>query len=40
VFDETYQRVMVFGSPTEGAGAPNEAQLRFFQSYFDKLTAR
>ncbi|MGD0132806.1 MAG: carboxylesterase family protein, partial [Bryobacteraceae bacterium] len=40
VFDETYQRVMVLGNPTEGVGSPNEAQLRFFQSYFDKLTAR
>ncbi len=40
VFDDKYQRVMVFGNPTEGAGAPSEAQLAFFQSYFDKLTAR
>jgi beta-glucosidase/6-phospho-beta-glucosidase/beta-galactosidase len=31
---------MVFGNPPEGAQAPNEAGLAFFQSYFDKLTAR
>src|ERR1700733_1548511 len=40
VYDGTNQSVMVFGNPPEGAESPGEAQLAFFQSYFDKLTAR
>ena len=40
VYDGKNQSVMVFGNPPEGAQAPSEAQLAFFQSYFDKLTAR
>jgi para-nitrobenzyl esterase len=40
VYDGTSQSVMVFGNPPEGAQSPSEAQLAFFQSYFDKLTAR
>jgi para-nitrobenzyl esterase len=39
-YDGKPQSVMVFGNPPEGAQAPNEAGLAFFQSYFDKLTAR
>jgi para-nitrobenzyl esterase len=40
VFDGKSQSVMVFGNPPEGAQSPGEAQLAFFRSYFDKLTAR
>jgi para-nitrobenzyl esterase len=40
VYDGTSQSVMVFGNPPEGGQSPSEAQLAFFQSYFDKLTAR
>jgi len=31
---------MAFGNPPEGAESPSEARLAFFQSYFEKLTAR
>jgi para-nitrobenzyl esterase len=40
VYDGKNQSVMVFGNPPEGAQSPGEAQLAFFQSYFDTLTAR
>ncbi len=40
IYDGTSQTVRVFGDPPEGAQSPGEAQLAFFQSYFDKLTAR
>jgi para-nitrobenzyl esterase len=40
VYDGKSQSVMVFGNPPQGAESPTEAQLAFFQSYFDKLTAR
>jgi hypothetical protein len=40
VYDGKNQSVMVFGDPAQGAQTPSEAQLAFFQSYFDKLTAR
>jgi len=40
VYDGKNQSVMVFGNPPEGAQSPGEAQLAFFQSYFDKLTAQ
>jgi len=40
VYDGKNQSVMVFGNPPAGAESPNEAQLRFYQSYFDKLAAR
>ena len=40
VYDGKSPSVMVFGNAPEGAQAPSEAQLAFFQSYFDKLTAR
>jgi para-nitrobenzyl esterase len=40
VYNGKNQSVMVFGNPPEGAESPSEAQLAFFQSYFDKLTAR
>jgi para-nitrobenzyl esterase len=40
VYDGKNQRVMVLGNPPEGAESPSEAQLAFFRSYFDKLTAR
>jgi len=39
VYDCTNQSVMVFGNAPEGAQSPSEAQLAFFRSYFDKLTA-
>jgi len=39
-YDGKNQSVMVFGNPPEGAESPSEAQLAFFRSYFDKLTAR
>ncbi len=31
---------MVFGNPPEGAQAPREDRLAFFQSYFDKIAAK
>lgn len=40
VFVGKNQSVKVFGNPPEGVESPSEAQLAFFQSYFDKLTAR
>jgi para-nitrobenzyl esterase len=40
VYDGKSQSVKVFGNPPEGAQIPSDAQLAFFQSYFDKLTAR
>ena len=40
VYDGKPPSVRVFGNPPEGAQAPSEAGLAFFQSYFDKLTAR
>jgi para-nitrobenzyl esterase len=40
VYDGKDQSVMVLGNPPEGAESPSEAQLAFFRSYFDKLTAR
>jgi len=39
VYDGNSPSVRVFGNPPEGAQAPGEARLAFFQSYFDKLTA-
>src|SRR5580658_5107526 len=40
VYDGKNQSVMVFGNPPEGVQSPSEAQLAFFRSYFDKLTAQ
>jgi para-nitrobenzyl esterase len=40
MYDGKSQSVKVFGNPPEGTQAPGDAQLAFFQSYFDKLTAR
>jgi carboxylesterase type B len=40
VYDGKSPSVMVFGNAPEGAQAPSETGLAFFQSYFDKLTAR
>lgn len=40
VYDGKLSSVMVLGNPPEGAQTPTEAQLAFFQSYFDKLAAR
>lgn len=40
VFDGNAHSVMVLGNPPQGAQAPGDAQLAFFQSYFDKLVAR
>ncbi len=40
VYDGKNQSVMVLGNPTEGTQSPTEAQLAFFRSYFDKLTAQ
>jgi len=39
-YDGKNQSVMAFGNPPEGAESPSEARLAFFQSYFEKLTAR
>jgi para-nitrobenzyl esterase len=40
VYDGKTPSVKVFGNPPEGTQGPGDAQLAFFQSYFDKLTAR
>jgi len=40
MYDGKNQSVKVLGNPPEGAQSPGDAQLAFFQSYFDKLTAR
>jgi len=40
VYDGKSESVMVFGNSPEGAQSPSEAQLAFFRSYFDELTAR
>lgn len=40
VYDGKIPSVMVFGNPPEGQQTPAEAQLAFFRSYFEKLTAR
>jgi para-nitrobenzyl esterase len=40
VYDEKTKMPMVFGNKPEGAQAPTEAQLAFFQSYFDKLAGK
>src|SRR5580658_8794786 len=40
VYDGKNPSVMVLGDPPEGAQSPTDAQLAFFRSYFDKLTAR
>ncbi|HEX5229065.1 MAG TPA: carboxylesterase family protein, partial [Bryobacteraceae bacterium] len=40
VYDGHEQNVMIFGNVPEGKQAPSEAGLAFFQSYFDKVSAR
>ncbi len=40
VYNGKLESVMVFGNPPQGKETPTEAQLAFFQSYFDKLVAR
>ena len=40
VYDEKTKTPMVFGKQPEGAQAPTDAQLAFFQSYFDKLNSK
>ncbi len=40
VYDGKIKSVMVFGNPPEGLQSPSEAQLAFFQSYFEKVAAR
>jgi para-nitrobenzyl esterase len=40
VYTDKTKGVMIFGNKPEGAQAPTDAQLAFFQSYFDKLTAK
>ena len=40
VYDGKIKSVMVFGNPPEGQQSPTEAQLAFFQSYFEKVAAR
>jgi carboxylesterase type B len=40
VYDNTAKTVMIFGEKPEGAQAPTEAQLAFFQSYFEKLITK
>lgn len=39
-YDDKSKTPMIFGNPPEGAQAPREDRLAFFQSYFDKLTAK
>ena len=39
-WDEKTKTPMVFGNKPEGAQAPNDAQMAFFKSYFDKLVAK
>jgi para-nitrobenzyl esterase len=39
-YDDKNRTPMVFGNPPEGTQAPGDAQLAFFQSYFDKLYAK
>src|ERR1022692_843760 len=40
VYDEKTRTPMVFGNKPEGAQAPSEDRLAFFQSYFEKLTGK
>lgn len=40
VFDGKSKTAMVFGNPPEGLQAPGDAQIAFFQAYFDKLNAK
>jgi para-nitrobenzyl esterase len=40
VYSDKTKAVMVFGDKPEGAQAPTDAQLAFFQSYFEKLIAK
>jgi para-nitrobenzyl esterase len=40
VFDEKTKTPMVFGNKPEGAQVPSDERLAFFQSWFDKLTAK
>jgi para-nitrobenzyl esterase len=40
VYDGKTKTAMVFGNPPEGAQAPSEDKLAFFQSYFDKLAGK
>jgi para-nitrobenzyl esterase len=39
-YDDKTKTPMIFGNPPEGAQAPREDRLAFFQSYFDKLAAK
>ena len=39
-YDDKSKTPMIFGNPPEGAQAPREDRLAFYQSYFDKLTAK
>ena len=39
-YDGKIAAVKVFGNPPEGVQTPTEAQLAFFQSYFEKLYAK
>jgi para-nitrobenzyl esterase len=39
-YDDKSKTPMVFGNAPEGAQAPREDRLAFYQSYFDKLTAK
>jgi para-nitrobenzyl esterase len=40
VYDSKLSSVMVFGNPPQGKETPTDAQLAFFQSYFEKLLTR
>jgi len=40
VYDGKLPSVMVLGNPPEGPQTPSEAQLAFFQTYFDKLVTK
>jgi para-nitrobenzyl esterase len=39
-YDDKSKTPMIFGNPPEGPQAPREDRLAFYQSYFDKLTAK
>jgi para-nitrobenzyl esterase len=39
-YDDKNKVPMIFGNPPEGVQAPSAERLAFFQSYFDKLTAK
>jgi carboxylesterase type B len=39
-YDEKSKAPMIFGNPPQGAEAPREDRLAFFQTWFDKVAAK